>query len=123
MGEYAAKYVDVKDVGTSFTDLIRGRLLYDVTDTIDFGFHAGIIRQRGSDTYTLAWGPEVGVMLFENFWVSLGYNFNGFYDDDFDGAEYWAKGPYLKFRLKFDERSLKKLKLLKKAREEEKNGA
>jgi len=123
MGEYAAKFVDVKDVGTSFTDLVRGRVLYDVTDTVDFGFHAGVLRQPSTGTYTLSWGPEVGVMLFENFWVSVGYNFNGFYDDDFEGAEYWSKGPYLKFRLKFDERSLKRLKLLKKAREGERSGA
>ncbi len=114
MGEYAAKYVDVKDVGTSFTDLIRGRVLYDVTDRLDFGFHAGLMRQTSTDTYTLSWGPEVGYVLFENFWISLGYNFNGFKDDDFDDAKYWAKGFYVKFRLKFDESYLSKLKLLKK---------
>lgn len=114
MGEYAAKYVDVKDVGTSFTDLIRGRVLYDVTDRLDFGFHAGLMRQTSTDTYTLSWGPEVGYVLFENFWISLGYNFNGFKDDDFDDAKYWAKGFYVKFRLKFDESYLRKLKLLKK---------
>ena len=113
MGEYAVKYVDVKNVGTSLTDLLRGRLLYDITDRIDIGFHAGVIRQRTSNTYTFSYGPEIGFNLFENFWISFGYNFNGFYDDDFDDANYWAEGPYLKFRLKFDENTFKKLKLLK----------
>jgi len=118
MAEYAVKYVDVKDLGTSLTDLLRGRILYDVTDRVDFGFHAGVIRQRTTSTYTLAWGPEIGFSPVENFWISVGYNFSGFYDDDFDEAEYWSQGPYLKFRLKFDENSFKKLKLLKKARGE-----
>ncbi len=118
MGEYAAKYTHVKDVGHSFTDLIRGRVLYDVTNRLDFGFHAGLMRQTSTDTYTLAWGPEVGYVLFENFWISLGYNFNGFKDDDFDDAKYWEKGFYVKFRLKFDESYLKKLQLLRGIGEE-----
>jgi len=113
MAEYAVKYVDVRGVGTSLTDLLRGRVLYDLTDRIDLGFHAGVVRQRSSNTYTLSWGPEVGFVLFKNFWISVGYNFSGFYDDDFDDANYWAEGPYLKFRLKFDENSLKKLRRLR----------
>jgi len=118
MAEYAVKYVDVRDVGTSLTDLLRGRILYDLTERVDVGFHAGVIRQRSSSTYTLSWGPEVGFTLFRNFWISVGYNFSGFYDDDFDDANYWAEGPYLKFRLKFDENSLRKLRHLREKKDD-----
>jgi len=38
-----------------------------------------------------------------NVWLSLGYNFNGFDDDDFEAARYTREGLYLKLRVKFDE--------------------
>lgn len=38
----------------------------------------------------------------------MGYNFDGFTDDDFIAADYTAKGPYLKLRLKFDQALLKR---------------
>ena len=103
MSEYAFKYEEPEDSISAFTDLIRGRVLWDITKRIDCNAHAGIMRQTTSDTYTLAWGPEVGYKVFQNLWLSAGYNFSGFSDDDFDDSEFWNKGPYLKFRFKFDE--------------------
>jgi hypothetical protein len=35
--------------------------------------------------------------------MSLGYNFNGFQDDDFSASEYTAQGIYIKYRMKFDQ--------------------
>ena len=109
MGEYALKYENVKSVGTSLIDLLRGRITYDLTDRFDVNFHAGIMRNVNTSSYLLSWGPEVGVRVIENFWVSVGYNFSGFYDRDFEDANYWAKGFYMKFRVKFDENTFKKL--------------
>ena len=109
MGEYALKYEDVKSVGTSFTDLLRGRITYDLTDRLDVNFHAGIMRNVNTSSYLLSWGPEVGVRVIKNFWISAGYNFAGFYDRDFEDANYWSKGFYMKFRVKFDENTFKKL--------------
>ena len=109
MGEYALKYEDVESVGTSLTDLLRGRVTYDLTDRFDVNFHAGIMRNVNTSSYLLSWGPEVGVRVVKNFWVSVGYNFSGFYDRDFEDANYWAKGFYMKFRVKFDENTFKKL--------------
>ena len=106
MGEYAFKYEEPEDGFSAFTDLIRGRILWDITSRIDCNAHAGIMRQTTTDTYTLAWGPEVGYKVFQNLWLSVGYNFSGFNDDDFDDAEFWNKGPYIKFRFKFDEHIL-----------------
>ncbi len=36
-------------------------------------------------------------------WLSVGYNVDGFNDEDFIAAEYTAKGPYIKFRMKLDQ--------------------
>lgn len=38
--------------------------------------------------------------------ISLGYNVVGFEDDDFSAANYTAQGPYIRFRVKFDQQSI-----------------
>ncbi|MDI6795640.1 MAG: hypothetical protein QMD09_01780, partial [Desulfatibacillaceae bacterium] len=105
MAQVAGKFAESEDI-SAFTYLTRGRLLYDVTDWLDAGFHAGILHQVDSDTRLLSWGPEVGVKVFKNLWTSVGYNFSGFYDEDFGEANYWSRGFYIKLRMKFDEESI-----------------
>ena len=43
--------------------------------------------------------------------VSIGYNFAGFRDDDFEASRYTAQGPYIKFRMKADQDTFKDLSL------------
>ena len=52
-------------------------------------------------------GAEIGHMVAKNAWLSIGYNIIGFHDADFTEARYTAQGPYLKFRIKLDQDSLK----------------
>jgi hypothetical protein len=47
--------------------------------------------------------------MARNVWMSLGYNFDGFSDDDFSASEYTAEGVFLKYRLKFDQYSARSL--------------
>jgi opacity protein-like surface antigen len=54
-------------------------------------------------------GLSVGYAVVKNMWVSLGYNFSGFKDEDFSAADYTAAGPYVKFRLKFDQQSVREM--------------
>ena len=51
-------------------------------------------------------GVSIGHTPFDNFWISLGYNFVGFRDDDFTAADYTAQGPFVKFRFKLDQQAL-----------------
>jgi hypothetical protein len=44
-------------------------------------------------------------------WVSIGYNFAGFEDKDFDAARYTAQGPFIKFRMKADQDTFRDLSL------------
>lgn len=39
-------------------------------------------------------------------WVSVGYNFLGFPDQDFSAGRYTGKGVFLRSLMKFDQRSL-----------------
>ena len=103
MGEYAWKYQETEDNFNAFTYLVRGRFLWDITDRIDANAHVGVMHQTNTNNITFVWGPELGYKIFRNLWLSGGYNFSGFHDYDFEDAEYWNKGFYLKLRFKFDE--------------------
>ena len=54
-------------------------------------------------------GISVGYALVKNMWISVGYNFSGFKDQDFSAADYTAAGPYVKFRIKIDQESVKEM--------------
>ncbi|NPA53640.1 MAG: SPOR domain-containing protein [Aquificae bacterium] len=106
--QYAFKYTTGGSIGDTFVDVYRGRVAYDITDKVDIGAHGGVLWDHKNKNYSYAYGPEVGYTLYKNFWVSVGYNVQGFHDDDFEEANYWSKGAYVKFRLKFDEDLFKK---------------
>ena len=56
-----------------------------------------------SDVLDFGWGIDVGVTILKNVWISAGYNFAGFRDDDFAGSNYTAQGPFVTFRIKADQ--------------------
>ncbi len=84
---------------------------FDLSDTIDVG-GAGTVR-FGTKGTTIAYsgGPTVGVTPFKNAYISAGYNFVGFEDRDFEESRYTRSGPFITFRLKFDQESLNSLGL------------
>ena len=107
MAQYAFKFVDVSDSGHSFTDMVRLRVMKDITRYLECGAHAATLIQHETGTIDLSWGVEAGVKVVKNVWLTLGYNFRGFTDKDFDDARAWAQGPYMKVRMKFDENTVK----------------
>ena len=56
-------------------------------------------------------GFDVGTTFAKNIWISVGYNFAGFRDDDFSASRHTAQGPYLKIRIKADQDTFKDLSL------------
>ena len=48
-------------------------------------------------------GIEAGYLLATNLWVSAGYNFMGYQDDELANTSSTGEGAYLRFRFKFDE--------------------
>jgi hypothetical protein len=85
--------------------LLSGRAMYDVTERIDVGVSAavmkGIAGTNRSTEYSA--GIEAGYQVMDNLWLSAGYNFRGFKAPDLTGSDYTAKGPYVRIRFKFDE--------------------
>ncbi|MDQ7004360.1 MAG: OmpA family protein [Ghiorsea sp.] len=91
---------------SGLTDLFGTQLIYDFTDTWDFTIQASVLRVRHLNNYQPNAGMAVGYNMFDNFWLSLGYNFVGYYDQDFTAAEYARKGIYMRFRFKYDQDTL-----------------
>ena len=48
-------------------------------------------------------GAELGYLLATNLWVSAGYNFMGYQDEELANTSSTGEGAYLRFRFKFDE--------------------
>ncbi|EDY87128.1 OmpA family protein [gamma proteobacterium HTCC5015] len=64
----------------------------------------------GVDNFGLSqesWGLSTGFDLAKNLWLSIGYNWEGYDDEDFRFNGYTAEGPYLKLRYKFDQNTFK----------------
>jgi hypothetical protein len=83
-------------------NLLNTRLTYDITDKWDASLMTSILRGQGSKQY--GYGLELGYAVATNLWLSAGYNWAGFRDRDLTGAEYTAKGSYIRLRYKFDEK-------------------
>ena len=75
----------------------------------DWGVHASVYNSYESDITDYGFGFDVGYMLRDNLWVTVGYNLAGFHDSDFSQASYTAKGPYLRIAFKADQHMLKNI--------------
>jgi hypothetical protein len=105
-GRYAFKRVDELLLGTvndSYrAQLLGGRVTYDITNKWSLGGIFSVLQgQGGARQY--AYGLEVGYVLVDNVYVTLGYNWRGFRDDDLTGSDYTNRGWVLGVRYKFDE--------------------
>ena len=110
--QYGAKYARSlvgNDSYTGYTDVIGAGMRRDLNKRWDVGVHADMLHSWESDVSTFGWGVDVGVTVFDNVWISMGYNFAGFRDDDFSGSNYTAQGPFITFRIKADQDTFREL--------------
>ena len=102
------KYV-VEDIDGFEYDGVTGaaglEYRYHFAPRWDLGLHASILESFESRVRKESYGFSIGYRALENSWLSIGYNFAGFDDDDFIAADYSAQGIFIKFRLKFDQYS------------------
>ncbi|MFZ5563587.1 MAG: OmpA family protein [Thermodesulfobacteriota bacterium] len=108
--QYGAKYVfetiDDGDYG-GYTDLVGIEARYDITRRFDVGVHGGMLHSWNSGQFDYLTGASLGCDIVKNFWLSFGYNFTGFTDKDFSAANFTAQGPFIQFRVKFDQATAK----------------
>ena len=107
---HGIKYVEDKnDLANHKTtvDTATVELRRDISKRVDIGIHGGYLHDWKEGTLETVAGISIGVTPVKNAWAELGYNFEGFDDDDFDKSNFKRKGPYVDFRYKFNQDTLK----------------
>lgn len=107
--QYGVKFVRADFDGSSyngFTDLIGVDWRRDLSSRWDVGVQSSLLHSWNADVVDYSIGADVGYSFAKNVWLSLGYNFAGFDDEDFSDARYTAQGPYIRFRIKADQDNL-----------------
>lgn len=103
-GKYAFKYA-VSGGLPVFTDLVSMKACYDLTDRIDIGGTFRMLTDHNSRSRMFGGAAEAGYKVIKNVWFSVGYSFDKF-DSDLTQEDFWGRGPYVKLRVKMDEKSL-----------------
>jgi len=110
--QYAFKYVRSvfdADEYTGYTDLVGFDLRHGFRDRWDAGINTSVFNAYRSSVTDYGIGIDLGYNVGANLWITLGYNFEGFDDRDFEAARYTAAGPYLRLSMKADQHFLKRI--------------
>jgi hypothetical protein len=113
-GQIGARYVKSTIDGADYSGwshLLGFDLRRELTRVLDFGVHGTWLASEAGNTGERAVGIDLGINAAKNMWISVGYNFEGFRDDDFDASRYTIAGPYVRFRFKADQDTFKDLDL------------
>jgi hypothetical protein len=82
---------------------------HQLSETWDIGAHGRELINVGEQKQN-SYGLSVGIRPVKNIWTSIGFNFEGFVDNDFSAANYTGQGVYLKLRFKADQDTLSSLR-------------
>ena len=112
--QYGVRYVSSSFEGDTYagvSDIAGFDARRQLTRRFDLGAHVAALHSWESDVMDYSIGLDVGTTLARNIWISVGYNFTGFRDDDFSASRHTAQGPYLKIRIKADQDTFRDLNL------------
>jgi hypothetical protein len=96
---------------SGWSSLLGLDLRRDLTPLLDLGVHGTWLDSEAGGTTEHSAGIDVGINAAHDLWISVGYNFEGFRDDNFDASRYTVDGPYVRFRFKVDQDTFKDLDL------------
>jgi large repetitive protein len=102
----AAKWASDRSLGLASrynTQLLSARATYDLSKRWDLGVQAVAFFGGSARARQLGLGTELGYLLTENLWLSVGYNLFDFSDKDLSGQDHTNRGLYVRLRWKFDE--------------------
>lgn len=94
-----------------WSNLLGTDFRFNLGEHVDVGASGTVRVGTGGDTVSWAGGPTVTLSPMKNANVTLGYNFAGFHDRDFEDSRYSRSGAYVTFKLKFDQTSFQGLEL------------
>tara|TARA_R110002124_G_scaffold4215_9_gene25808 strand:- start:46 stop:1044 length:999 start_codon:yes stop_codon:yes gene_type:complete len=94
-----------------WSNVVGADVKFDLSDTLDVGAQGTARVGNDFDSIAYSGGPTIGITPFKNAYIAIGYNVVGFADRDFEESRYTRDGPFITFRLKFDQQSLGSLGL------------
>lgn len=100
------------NTGQSYSDvlnLVGGEWRHDLSKYFDIGLQGAALNSLHTRTTSWSCGVSFGLTPFKNGWISIGYNFTGFTDPDFNAGGFTDKGAFIQFRVKIDSDSLSSL--------------
>jgi len=97
------------DSFSSVTQVLGTEYRHDINPYWDIGLQVSGLFTTAANSSKYSYGASIGHSFVDNVWLSLGFNIDGFIDDDFSDAGYTAKGIYLKFRFAFDHYTSRKV--------------
>ncbi len=92
---------------TGITQLFGMDSRYDITKKWMVGVQGSLLYAMKQEDWDYGVGLYIGYNLFTNMLIVSGYNWEGFEDRDFSLQNYRIEGPYVQFRMKFDQKDLK----------------
>ncbi|MBN2824862.1 MAG: DUF11 domain-containing protein [Campylobacterales bacterium] len=108
--QYGVKYV-IDSIETfdhkGITHLVGLDTTLALSDRWDVGVQSSMLYAKSADNYDYNLGAYIGYNLFEDAWLMLGYNIEGFEDEDFALQNYRKEGAYVQFKMKFNQKDLK----------------
>ncbi|MGV6859768.1 MAG: hypothetical protein ACWA5X_12460, partial [bacterium] len=103
---FGVKYLSQDIDGSRYSglvDLYGFESLYDLSPEWDIGIHGSLLRAHEDNQLRRSTGVSLGHVFAEKIWMSLGYNLVGYEEDDLAPDHQTSQGPFLRFRMKFDE--------------------
>ena len=78
--------LDADNAGySSVTQLFGVETRFDISEKIDLGLRGSALYSHNAGTVNYSYGPSIGYNPADNIWLSFGWNFEGFADEDFTG--------------------------------------
>lgn len=111
-GIYGARYARETLGGgdyRSYTDLSGLETRFFFKRRWDASLRGSVRHSWNSGIAEFGSGLTCGYKLLEDVWLSLGYNFSGYRDRDLAAGEYSAHGPFVRFRIRFNQESTREM--------------
>lgn len=109
---YGAKHIlqDFQDRSDSNTlHFVASEYRHDINEDWDVGLRASGLYDQDSKSSKYMTGVSLGYSFATNVWISAGYNFAGFKDQDFDELTNNNQGWQLDLRIKADQETIRSI--------------
>ncbi len=107
--QYGLKYIQEsinKKTYESVIDLLGVDLDYKINKKLNLGLHTSLLHAYSTSSLEYSLGSNIGYSLFENSLITVGYNIDGFYDEDLKSKNSNEDGFYIDYKMKFNQYDL-----------------